>query len=299
MSLGLVLGLVAAAGWGVVDIAGALASRQIGSLRVQVGLLLASMVALTAFVLLRPDLLGADSVMGVLAGIPIGIFAAAGYISYMPALRLGPISVVSPVAVSYGGLSVVLAVVLRGESLTVLQALGAVLATGGVVLTAVVIDRRSLRSTRIVGPGVAFALATVVVFGFLGVLLAGPIRDDGWLPVMIGSRLGNTGAGVVLLAIALATRSRWFGPLLAPGHALTRRVLVLLVMAGTLDVVAFGAFSAGVEVGPVWIVTLASSFGPVLVVMFAIAQLGERLRPVQWMGLVLLGAGLAVLALAG
>ena len=299
MSLGLLLGLVAAAGWGVVDVAGALASRQIGSLRVQVGLLLASMVALVVFVLLRPDLLGADWAIGMLAGIPIGIFAAAGYISYMTALRLGPISVVSPVAVSYGGLSVVLAVVLRGESLTVLQALGAVLATGGVVLTAVVIDRRSLRSARIVGPGVVFALATVVVFGFLGVLLAGPIRDHGWLPVMIGSRLGNTGAGVVLLAIALATRSRWFEPLLAPGYALTRRVLVLLVMAGTLDVVAFGAFSAGVEVGPVWIVTLASSFGPVLVVMFAIAQLGERLRPVQWMGLVLLAAGLTVLALAG
>ena len=299
MSLALLLGLVAAGGWGVVDVAGALASRQVGSLRVQVGILLGSMAALLVLVLLRPDLLGEDWAAGVLVGIPIGIFAAAGYIAYMTALRLGPISVVSPVAVSYGGLSVVLAVALRGESLTVLQVLGAVLATGGVVLTAVVIDRGSLRSARIVGPGVAFALVTVVVFGLLGVMLVGPVLDHGWLPVMIGSRVGNAGAGLALLTIALSTRSRWFGPLLAPGHPFTRHVLALLALAGTLDIVAFAAFSAGLEVGPIWIVTLASSFGPVLVIVYAIARLGERLRPVQWLGLALLAGGIAVLAVAG
>ncbi len=296
---GLVHGLLAAAGWGVVDIAGALAVRRIGSLRVQVITLTVGVASFAAFALLRPDLLGADPIPGVLAGLPLGMFAAAGYITYMTALRLGPISVVSPVTVSYGGLSVVLAVALRGESLTGLQAAGALLATLGVVLTAVVLEGGTLRGARIVGPGVAMALLTVVLFGLLGVLMAGPIRDDGWLPVLLGSRIGNLAAGVALLAVAAGTGSNRFRVVLEPGHPLTRRILALLVVAGIGDTAAFAVFAIGLEQAPVWIVTLASSLGPVLVVIFAILQLGERLRPGQWAGLAALAAGLGVLALTG
>jgi drug/metabolite transporter (DMT)-like permease len=299
MLTGLFFGLLAAGGWGVVDVAGALTARQIGSLRVQVGTLVVGLASFALFTLLRPDLLGADPLPGILVGLPLGIFAAGGYITYMTALRLGPISVVSPVTVSYGGLSVVLAVILRGESLNGLQAAGALLATGGVAMTAVILEEGSLRSARIVGPGVAMALLTVVVFGLLGVVMAGPIRDHGWLPILLGSRLGNLFTGLVLLATAAATSSGRFRTVLEPGHAVTRRIVALLVVAGVCDSAAFSVFAIGLEQAPVWIVTLASSFGPVTVVVFAILQLGERLRPVQWMGLVALAAGLGVLALAG
>jgi DME family drug/metabolite transporter len=299
MLTGLVFGLLAAAGWGIVDIAGALTARQIGSLRVQIGTLVVGVASFVAFTLLRPDLLGPDWVTGFIVGLPLGVFAAAGYITYMTALRLGPISVVSPVAVSYGGLSVILAVVVRGESLSTMQAAGALLATVGVAMVAVVLEEGSLRSARTVGPGVAMALLTVVLFGFLGVLLAGPVRDHGWLPILLGSRVGNLVAGVVLFAVAMLTGSGRFRPILEPGRAVTRRLVALLVLAGVCDTAAFSVFAIGLEQAPVWIVTLASSFGPVLVVLFAIAQLGERLRPVQWLGLAALAGGLGVLAVAG
>jgi drug/metabolite transporter (DMT)-like permease len=299
MLTGLAFGLFAAVGWGIVDIAGAVTARRVGSLRVQIGILLAGFLTFVVFILLRPELLGPDWVAGALAGIPLGAFAAGGYIAYMTALRLGPISVVSPVAVSYGGLSVVLAVVVKGESLSALQAAGALLATLGVVMTAVVLEGGSLRSARIVGPGVAMALLTVVLFGMLGVLLAGPIHEHGWLPIILGSRFGNLAAGVVLFAIATLTGSGRFRTVLDPGHPATRRIVGLLALAGICDTLAFSAFAIGLEQAPVWIVTLASSFGPVLVVLFAIAQLGERLRPVQWLGLTALAVGLGVLAFAG
>lgn len=299
MLTGLSLGLLAALGWGVVDIAGAIATRRLGSIRVQVGTLLVGVLSFAAFTLLRPDLLGRDWLVGFLVGLPLGAFAASGYITYLTALRLGPISVVSPVTVSYGGLSVVLAVVLRGESLSGPQAAGAVLATVGVVMTAVVLEEGRLRSARIVGPGVVMALATVVLFGLLGVIMAGPIHDHGWLPILLGSRVGNLAAGVAVLAVAVRTGSARFRAVLEPGRPMTRRIAALLVVAGVCDTVAFSAFAVGLEQAPVWIVTLASSFGPVLVVIFAILQLGERLRPVQWVGLVALGGGLGVLALAG
>ena len=69
-----------------------------------------------------------------------GVVAAGAYLSFFTALRIGPVSVVSPVVAAYGGLTVVLAVVLRGETLTPLQALGAAVATVGVILTGLVSD---------------------------------------------------------------------------------------------------------------------------------------------------------------
>jgi len=168
-----------------------------------------------------------------------------------------------------------------------------------VMMTAVILEDGSWRSARIVGPGVAMGLLTVVLFGMLGVLLAGPIRDHGWLPILLGSRFGNLAAGVVLFVVAMVSGSGRFRTILDPGHAVTREIVALLVIAGVCDTAAFSVFAIGLGQAPVWIVTLASSFGPVLVVLFAIAQLGERLRLVQWMGLAALAGGLGVLAFAG
>jgi len=103
----------------------------------------------------------------------------------------------------------------------------------------------------------------------------------------------------VLFAVATLSGSGRFRAILDPGRPVTRRIVWLLILAGVCDTAAFSLFAIGLEQAPVWIVTLASSFGPVMVVLFAIAQLGERLRPVQWMGLAALAGGLGVLAFAG
>src|SRR5829696_5209048 len=168
MPSGLGLGLLASLAWGMTDLSGALAARRVGSVGVLAGTQLTSLAIL------------------------LGIAVVNGQL-------LGPISVVSPVVAAYGGLTVVLAVVFRGESLAPVQALGAAIATAGIVLTGLVLGG-SIRDTRIVGPGVLVALVTMVLFAVLTVALAAPIKQHGWLPVMLGSRLTNTLVGVALLA---------------------------------------------------------------------------------------------------
>jgi drug/metabolite transporter (DMT)-like permease len=51
-------------------------------------------------------------------------------------------------------------------------------------------------------------------------------------------------------------------------------------------------------VAETWLVGLTSSFGPVVAVLVAVAAMGERLRPIQWLGLALLASGLVAIALA-
>ena len=75
------------------------------------------------------------------------------------------------------------------------------------------------------------------------------------------------------------------------------RAVSAAALAGILDIIGVVAFAIGLEVAPTWIVGLASSFGPVVAVIVAVALWGERLRPSQWVGLVGIGAGLVAVAL--
>ena len=235
-----------------------------------------------------------------LASIVNGVVASVAYLAFFTALRIGPVSVVSPVVAAYGGLTVVLAVVIRGESLTQLQALGAAVGTVGVILTGLVSDG-GWRGTRIVGRGVVFSLIAMVCFAVLTIGLAGPIRSAGWLPVLLVSRTANAATIWLILAAVLATRPPALAPLLAPAldrPAITRRTALAAAAAGgLLDIVGFVAFAIGLEQAPTWIVGLASSFGPVVSVFVAVLLWGERLRPNQWLGLVGIGAGLVAVAL--
>jgi drug/metabolite transporter (DMT)-like permease len=298
VSIGLLLGLIAALCWGSTDVTAALSGRRLGSLRSAAIVQLTSLIAVVALCLVRgsgyptkPE----DLIVSVVNG----AIAAAAYLSFFTALRIGPVSVVSPVVAAYGGLTVVLAVLLRGETLTSTQAFGAAVATAGVILTGLVFDG-GVRGARIVGRGVVFAAVAMICFSILTIGLAGPIRSAGWLPVLLASRTANAATVWLVLAIVLAVRPRAALALLQPGSGVTvaRRVAVAVAIAGgLLDISGFIAFAIGLEQAPTWIVGLASSFGPVVPVLVAVLIWGERLRPNQWLGLAGIAAGLVAVAL--
>jgi drug/metabolite transporter (DMT)-like permease len=285
-----------------VDVTGALAGRRVGSTAVLAGVQLVSIATIALIILADPTRLGPQAAEGFLAGLPVGVGAAFAYLSSFTALRIGPLSVVSPVILAYGGATVVLAVLLRGETLLPVQVLGTALATAGVVLAGVVFHGGRLRGARLVGPGVLVAVLTIILFSVVTVALAGPIQAYGWLPVGLGSRVANaTSAVVLLLIVVLRSRSRTADA--SPGVIAERRftafVLGLILVTGLCDVAGFVTFAIGLEVAPTWLVGLASSFGPVIAVVFAVRRLGERLRPTQWAGLALLAGGVVVLAVSG
>jgi drug/metabolite transporter (DMT)-like permease len=299
MSIGLVLGLTAALCWGSTDVTAALAGRRLGSLMVAAIVQVTTLAIIILLSVARSSGLPANPA-DTLVSVVNGIVGAGAYLSFFTALRIGPVSVVSPVVAAYGGLTVVLAVLFRGETLTPLQALGAAVATAGVILTGLVSDG-GWRGTRIVGRGVVFAFVAMVCFAVLTVSLAGPIRSAGWLPVLLATRIANAGTVWLVLVVVLGTRPRAAAPLLAtsPDPSATRwRTAVLIAIAGgLLDIAGFVALAIGLEQAPAWIVGLASSFGPVVTVLVAVLAWGERLRPNQWLGLVGIAVGLVAVAL--
>ncbi len=295
MPLGLLTGLGAALAWGTMDVGSALAGRRLGSLVVTAAGQVVSAILLVAVVVATGTLLPTRPDIVVRAAL-LGAAGAGAYLAYFTGLRIGPIAVVSGMVAAYGGLTVVLAVLVRSESLTPLQAAGAALSTMGVVLTGVAFDS-GLRKTRFAGPGVAFAVVALVLFSIMTVGLAETIEDSGWLEVVALSRIVNAGLTLGVLGIAVRTRHVRFRPVMEADLAPARWALPVVIGGGLLDMLGLVSYGIGLERAPTWLVGLASSFGPAVTILVAVAFLGERLRPVQWIGLAGIAAGLVAIAL--
>jgi drug/metabolite transporter (DMT)-like permease len=298
MPLGLLTGLGAALAWGTMDIASALASRRIGSLRVTAGVQLVGATILVLAALLTSTAIPTDPTALALSAL-LGLIGIGAYVAYFTGLRVGPISVVSGVVAAYGGLTVVLSVVLRGESLTLLQALGATVATIGVILTGIAFDG-GWRSTRFAGPGVIFAIAALILFAMMAITTDVAIERAEWLQVLLVARVVSAMLGVIAVAVVgilAARRSQRNDPAAPPLAIRNRRVLATVVLAGVLDVLGLASFAFGLANAPTWMVGLASSFGPAITILIAVAFLGERLKPIQWFGLAGVAVGMIAIAI--
>jgi drug/metabolite transporter (DMT)-like permease len=179
-------------------------------------------------------------------------------------------------------------VLFRGESLTPLQALGATTATVGVILTGVAFDG-GFRRMHFAGPGVVFAIVSLVLFAAMTIGSDIVLERTGWVEVLLVSRSANAIISVLVLIVAITALRGPAAPLLQgetpDGGRVDRRVAAAVGLAGVLDVLGLMSFAYGLEVAETWLVGLASSFGPAVTIVVAVALLGERLKPVQWLGL--------------
>jgi drug/metabolite transporter (DMT)-like permease len=122
--------------------------------------------------------------------------------------------------------------------------------------------------------------------------------------VLLVSRSTNAILTVVILVGALTIGRRLAQPVLVgetgveePGASRDTRVIALVILAGLLDVLGLVFFMYGLEHAETWLVGLASSFGPAVTIIAAVAFMGERLRGIQWIGLAFVLAGMLAIGL--
>ncbi len=291
MPFGLFAGLTAALFWGTHDVITALVSRVVGSLRATAWMQSVTAVIFLAIFVVTGATLPTEPVSVALA-VLLGCIGAGAYLSFFTGLQFGPISVVAGMVSAFGGLTVVLSVVLRGESLSTLQAVGAVIATVGVLLTAFAFDG-GLGSTRFAGPGVVFALVALVLFSLMAITTDIALETMSWVQTYTIARIVNASIAMVAVLILARRATSALGQRPTDGPAWSDgRVAGVMILAASLDVVGLVAFAVGLETAPTWMVGLAASLGPAVTIMAAVVFLGERLKPIQWFGLVAILAGM-------
>jgi drug/metabolite transporter (DMT)-like permease len=284
--LTVLLGVVAALGWGVADFIARTTSRRLGTEAALAGMLAASALALGLLLLAAGPLPRAGRADLVLVGLT-GLAVAAATLLLYRALARGPIAVAAPIAAAYPCLNLAGAI-LQGHAPTPGEwlALAAVLA--GVVLVA-----RPPREEDAEGAGPASVAPTVLLAAGAAVCFACSIELGQAAARRVGELAATTGArwAALLLAVALlAARRQW--PRFSGGGV----ALPLVVVQGLLDGAAYLAlFAAARRPGAVVAVVVASGFAAVTVLL-ARLLLRERLGVGQWAGTALVLVGVGALA---
>jgi drug/metabolite transporter (DMT)-like permease len=283
MSDGFVLGTLAALAWGLADVAVTYLSRRGGFFKT---LLLTHLfgVGLLVVVALALDHLPGASAAQLLALAALGPVAVAAYAGFYRSLELGPIAIVSPIVSANGAIVVLLAVLVLGESLTTLQALGCFLVLGFIVLAA-----REPHADGAQGDGIGIRLALVAsaAFGIYLFGLAAMSEELGWLVPILVVRSVALG---LLAAVAVAWLPRSRGPLGRVG-------LLGCLGAGLLDASGYLAFNRGGEIGEVAITSAAAAAYPVIPILVGLFALRERIAWHQLVGVAGVLCGMVVLSL--
>lgn len=281
----LLYGIGAALGWGVADYSGALSARRIGALWTSLGMQIVGTIAL-ALSLAALGLWPPVSSGVIPWGVGLAVLGAGSLFLLYRGMGLGPIAVVSPIVASYSALTVVLVVIFLGERLTFDQAAAMTVVFLGVVLASA--DVRAIaQSIRRPLPGVPTALVATVGFALWGSLFAAAARDHDGLALIL---IGRASAIVLLGAVVLATRRP--RPVVIAGAT-----ALLIITVGIFDTLANVSFMLGVRGGHAAIAVTASGLYPVLPAILGIVRHGERLAPNQYVGIVVVVAGLVVLGL--
>jgi drug/metabolite transporter (DMT)-like permease len=284
LSNGFVLGTIAALAWGFADVCVTYLSRRGGFFRTLVFTQAVGVATLGIIALALEDLPG-PSTAQLLALAGLGPVAVAAYGGFYRALELGPIAIVSPIASANGAVVVLLAVVVLGESLSSLQALGCVLVLGFIMLAA--LEPKAEAAEEADGSGIRLALVASVAFGGYLFGLATFSDELGWLvPVLIARAM----TVAILAAVAVARRPP------VPGR-LGRVGLAGCVVAGALDASGYLAFNRGGEIGEVAITSAAAASYPVIPILVGLFALRERVAGHQMVGVVGVLCGMVVLSL--
>lgn len=181
------LGLTVAFLWGSADTLATSATQRIGSACTTFVAQLAGFLLVATFGLACAGRLGLLSFSAhvldesVLWGIVLGGVSAGAYITLYQALSAGPLAVASPVVSAQGGVTLLLAVVLLHERLQSFQLFFLLLTFVGVMLAAINVGELARMQVRtIFGPGVCFALISLLCFGVLAFGLGLAARQSNW-----------------------------------------------------------------------------------------------------------------------
>ncbi|MEO8208066.1 MAG: DMT family transporter [Chloroflexota bacterium] len=313
--IAIVAGLGAALSWAIATLGSSRSSRMIGPMSVL------AWVMIVGFVVSIPPTIASlptlqPMSMAQIAGMAInGIAGTAGLVLAYHALVIGRVSIVTPI-VSTEGAAAAVASVFLGEALGIPTAVLLGIIAIGVVLAS--IDRRADEVAAINAPVVAvdpdhpnevvpaltapqpaarprhvredaaatrrsvlLAIAASIAFS-IGLVISARLGDVPIAWILLTSRA----TGVILIAIPLIVRGRL---------RLSRRALPLVIASGVFEVIGAAAYLTGAQASPAMAAVLSSQFAAIAAVS-AFILFGERLARIQIVGVVVIGVGVAVLA---
>jgi len=273
------LALGASLSWGLGDFLGGVKARVLPALTVLAASQPFGLAALGIGVAARGSGIPGDEVAwSALAA----VFGTIGLFAFYRGMAAGAISVVAPIAAVAAGVPVIWGVVISGDRISGLQAIGFVAAVGGSVAASL----ESRPGQRQLAAGVGWAAVAMLAFGAYYVPMHAASTHDWLWPAFLFRCTSVTLVWTVVLARRAwprGLRPHWLG----------------LVLIGVLDTGGNALFAAASSHGLLSVVSVLASLYPVVTVLLARIVLGERVQRTQDAGVVVALAGVVLITAGG
>ena len=274
--MAVVLGLAVALSYGTADFFGGLASKRSPTAGVVLFSQLLGLAAILAISVLTADVApGRDLALGAAAG----LLGCCGLVALYRGLASGRMSVVAPITAAGAAIVPVVWGLATGERPSPPAWVGVVLAIVAIVLVSRPAEDDGEQATA----GVPIAIAAGAAFGIVFVLLGETSDDAGLWPLVAGRAASTTAMLIVAAVTQMALRPH-------PADART------IAGAGVFDVTANALYLVASRRGLLSLVAVLSSLYPAATVVLARVVLGERIGPMQRIGLVAAAAGVVLIA---
>jgi len=267
--------------WGLSDFLGGFKSRTFPVPVVLAAMYLSSLTVMATFVSVRGS--GPPQTSAVVASLCAGLVGILGLTAFYRALAIGTMSIAAPIA-STGVALPVLVGIATGERPGLMRSAGLLAAVVGIVLASREDDGGALDARQ---QRVSAVLAVLAGIGFGSYFVLAEIGSDGdigW--ALLLSRIAATPFVVTFAIIALRRG----------GRRPRGREIAALAGIGLLDLIANFSFNYATTIGDLSTVAVGSSLYPVMTVFMAALVLGERVRGVQRVGVVVALAGVVLIA---
>jgi uncharacterized membrane protein len=283
----ILFGLLSAFSYGYADFVGALAAKKIRALAVtflsfSFGLVLAIILAFTIGANFSPET--------ITVSIWAGISSAAAITFLYAALALGPISITSPLTAVVSAVIPVVVDVALGERLSSFAVVAIVLILVAVVLVAFV-PGSDVRLPSM--PAVLYSLGAGLGFAGIFLFLDSTDPESGLAPLVVMRIVGLVLIFVGLMFLWFRQNRKGF----VERAAFSPKLLTLILLAGSGDVLGNVFFLTATREGALAIAAVLTSLYPVGTILLARIILKERIAPSQSVGIALGLGACALLAL--
>jgi len=225
--------------------------------------------------------------VAIVYGLAAAFLGRTGYYTYLEAVEKGPVTIVGSITAAYPAIITVLAIVLLGESVTVLQIFGVAVIVGGMIGLSFSHGEEGGKPSlpRI---SLIFSIATLALWGVWGVFVKLALEV---LPIFY--YLGLYAIVLPPLFLVYARHKKRIGVRIMP----KRSIFVLIaVVAALIGQIGLFADTAAVSTGEAAIVFPLIASYPVVMILIAYAFLKERLTRRDMMFVIAVVAGIVLVS---
>jgi len=229
---------------------------------------------------------GSAGLAGVAWGAAAGIAGAAGLLTFYAGFSVAPMSVVAPISALASALLPLGVAIAQGERLSPAVIAGGVICLAAVALIS--LERKTeARSAAGRLRGLGYGLASGVMFGLFFLFFRSAGATGVLWPVAVARLAGTLIA--IGACLALRIRPAWSGT--------DRAALPMALASGVIDASANVCYVLATRSGLFGIAVVVTALYPGMTVLLARFVLGERMRRVQRIGLILAGVGLILVTI--